>query len=125
MRFFSRRWAGFDQHFSLRRHLQTVDPRLIPNGFAIFLHLEADLRFLGAHRLQEQIALSQILPIYIRKDFHLTRLTLGRASPAQRWARLLSELQIARAREGAGCNESKVWPGRRDRSKLIGLALSL
>ena len=55
---------------------------------------------------------------------NLNPLSLGRSSRAQRCARLLSELQIARAREGAGCNESKVWPGRRDRSKLIGLALS-
>ena len=55
---------------------------------------------------------------------NLIRLSLGRGIPAQRCARLLAELQIARGRDGTGWNESKVWPGRSDRSKLIGPALS-
>ena len=45
--------AGFDHRFSLGHNPEAVDRRLIPDGFAVFLHLETDLRFFGTHRLQE------------------------------------------------------------------------
>ena len=48
-----RRRTRLDHRFSLRRHPETVDRRLIPDRFAVLLHLEADLRFLVPHRLPE------------------------------------------------------------------------
>jgi len=38
-----RRGAGFDHGLSLRRHPKLVDRCLIPDRFAVFLHLEANL----------------------------------------------------------------------------------
>jgi len=45
-------WARLDHRLPLCCRSQPLYRRLIPHRLAVFLHLEADLRFLGTHLLQ-------------------------------------------------------------------------